>query len=222
MYAAYQIDGPARPTIRTAAFTKENDLLVDTARQNNLRGRILTYCVAGTFGLLSPNYLHASAATANWDINQIEINGQSESPTDAISNTARDIAHIRAVTKISVSELSRVFGVSRQAVHEWIKGGALSPRNAQSLSALAQATDTFLEAGIDVTPQVFRRKVTGGPSILEAVRESGNVVELARTLASTLVRESQQRQRLAARLAGRSAPSVSATEFGTPHLNEDA
>jgi hypothetical protein len=72
MYAAYQSKGPARPIARTAAFTKEDDLLVDMARQNNLRGRILTYCVAGTFGLLSPNYLHASAATANWDINQIE------------------------------------------------------------------------------------------------------------------------------------------------------
>jgi DNA-binding transcriptional regulator YiaG len=222
MYAAYRVDGPSRPTIRTAAFTKEDDLLVDTVRHNNLRGRILTYCVAGTFGLLSPNYLHASAATANWDINQIEINGQSESSAGPISNSARDIAHIRAVTKISVSELSRLFGVSRQAVHEWIKGGALSPRNAQRLSELAKATDVFLEAEIDVTSQVFRRRIAGGPSILEAFREKGNVVELARTLVATLVRESQQRQRLAARLAGRSAPSVSVTEFGTPHLNEDA
>lgn len=147
-----------------------------------------------------------------------EINRQSESPTDAISNTARNIAHIRAVTKISVSELSRVFGVSRQVVHEWIKGGALLPRNALSLSALAQATDTFLEAGIDVTPQVFRRKVAGGPSILEAVRENGNVVELARTLASTLVRESQQRQRLAARLAGRLRPTFLPQIWVRDHL----
>lgn len=222
MYAAYQVDGPSRSTIRTSAFTKDDDLLIDTARYNNLRGRILTYCVAGTFGLLSPNYLHASAATANWDINQIAINGQSENSADAISNSARDIAHIRAATKISVSELSRVFGVSRQAVHEWIKGGALSPRNAQRLSALAQATDVFLESGIDVTPQVFRRKVAGGPSIFEAVRENRNVVELVKTLAATLLRESQQRQRLAARLAGRPAPSASAIEFGTPHLHEDA
>lgn len=182
MYAAYQTNGPARPIGRTAAFTKEDDLLVDMARQNNLRGRILTYCVAGTFGLLSPNYLHASAATANWDINQIEISGQSEKSEGTISESARDIAHIRAVTKISVSELSRVFGVSRQAVHEWIKGGTLSPRNAQRLSDLARATDVLLEAGIDASPQVFRRKIAGGQSILDATRENGNVVELAKAL----------------------------------------
>ncbi|MEZ5661425.1 MAG: hypothetical protein R3E83_23820 [Burkholderiaceae bacterium] len=222
MYAAYQSNGPARPIARTAAFTKEDDLLLDMARQNNLRGRILTYCVAGTFGLLSPNYLHASAATANWDINQIEISGQSENSEGAISESARDIAHIRAVTKISVSELSRVFGVSRQAVHEWIKGGTLSPRNAQRLSELARATDVFLEAEIDASPQVFRRKIAGGQSILDAVRENGNVVELAKTLATTLVRESQQRQRLAARLAERSATPGTSTEFGSPHLDEDA
>ena len=136
--------------------------------------------------------------------------------------SARDIAHIRAVTKISVSELSRVFGVSRQAVHEWIKGGTLSPRNAHRLSELARATDVFLEAGIEASPQFFRRKIAGGQSILDAVRENGNVVELAKTLATTLVRESQQRQRLAARLAGRSTTPGTSTEFGSPHLDENA
>jgi len=222
MYAPYQANGPARPTGRTAAFTKEDDLLMNMARQNNLHGRILIYCVAGTFGLLSPNYLHASAATANWEINQIEISGQSEKSKGTISESARDIAHIRAVTKISVSELSRVFGVSRQSVHEWIKGGTLSLRNAQRLSDLARATDVFLEAGIDASPKVFRRKIVGGQSIFDAIRENGNVVELAKVLTTTLVRESQQRQRLSERLAGRPANPDTSTEFGSPHLDEDA
>lgn len=87
---------------------------------------------------------------------------------------------------------------------------------------LARATDVFLEAEIETSPQVFRRKIAGGQSILDAVRENGNVVELAKTLATTLVRESQQRQRLAARLAGRSATPDTSTEFGSPHLDEDA
>lgn len=74
MYATYQVDGLPRSTIRTT-FAKEDDYSLKTIQSINLRGRILTYCVAGTFGLLSPTYLHASAATANWHINQIEING---------------------------------------------------------------------------------------------------------------------------------------------------
>lgn len=221
MYTAYQPNEPVRPIARTAAFTKKDDLLAH-ARQNNLCGRILTYYVVGTFGLLSPNYLHASAATSNWGINQIDISKPSENSAGAISQSAQDIAHIRAVTKISVSELSRVFGVSRQAVHEWIKGGTLSPRNAQRLSELARATGVFLDAEIEVSPQIFRRKIAGGSSILDAVRESGNVVKLAKTLTATLVRESQQRHLLTTRLTGRSATLGASTEFGSPHLDEDA
>lgn len=223
MYAAYQVDGPSRPVVQTAAFVKDENLLDDAAdRHNDLRGRMLTYWVAGTFGLLSPMYLHASAATANWKINQIEIDGSHGTAVDAASASARDIAHVRQVMKISVSELARVFGVSRQAVHEWIKGGALSQRNAQRLGELAQAADVLLEFGIEVTPQMLRRKIGGGTSLLESVKEDGKVIELARRLVDTLSRESQQRERLAARLAGRQKPALAPSDFGAPHLNEDA
>lgn len=220
MYATYQVDGLPRSTTRTT-FVRDDDYSLKAIQSNNLRGRILTYCVAGTFGLLSPIYLHASAATANWHINQIEINGEHKATADPVSASARDISHIREVTKISVSELARVLGVSRQAVHEWIKGGPLSPRNAQLLSELAQVADIFLESGIDVTPQILRRKIGGGQSILESVKQNGKAVELARALVDTLSRESQQRQRLAARLAGRPNTSLTDIDFGTPHVNED-
>lgn len=138
------------------------------------------------------------------------------------SASVRDIAHIRDVMKTSVSELARVFGLSRQAVHEWIKGGTLSPRNAQRLSELARAADVFAESRIEVTPPVLRRKIGGGHSLLESVKEDGKVVEQARKLVDTLSRESQHRQRLAARLAGRQKPALSPDDFGAPHLREDA
>lgn len=222
MYAAYQHNGPSRTSFRTTAFASENNLATDTARQNSLSGRILTYCVAGTFGLLSPSYLYASSATANWDINKIEFNESKENTVSQIRESARDIIHIRDATKISISELARVFGVSRQAVHEWIKGSALSPQNAQRLSELAQATDILLQSEIEISPQIFRRKIADGPSLFDALKEDSNVVDLARTLSATLVRESEQRKRLAARFSGRSQSSKSAEDFGSPHLNEDA
>lgn len=223
MYATYQVDGLARSTIRTTTFVKDEDFHSDNAdHSNDLRGRILSYCVAGTFGLLSPTYLLASSATANWNINQIEIGNARASTTDGASASAVDIARIRVIMKVSVSELARVFGVSRQAVHEWIKGGALSPRNAQRLSELTQVADLFLESGIEVTPQMLRRKVGGGMSLLASVKEEGKVVEQARKLVDTLSRESQQRQRLVARLAGRQKPALTPDDFGAPHLREDA
>ena len=223
MYAAYQADGPSGQPARATAFTQGNDRLgenVDTG--NTFRGRIINYCVAGTLGLLTPVYLHASSATANWSINQIEFDAAQATVVDAASSCSRDIAHIRQVMKISVSELARVFGVSRQAVHEWLKGGALSPRNAQRLSELAQVADVFLEAGIDVSPQMLRRKVGSGRSLLESLNEEGKVIELARKLVDTLSRESQQRQRLAERLAGRQRVVLPSDVFGAPHLHENA
>lgn len=220
MYATYQVDKPSQPTTQTT-FVKDDVYSLTTIQSTNLRGRILTYCVAGTFGLLSPTYLHASAATANWHINQIEINGEHKATADPVSASARDISHIREVTKISVSELARILGVSRQAVHEWINGGPLAPKNAQLLSELAQVADIFLESGIDVTPQILRRKISGGQSILESLKQHGKAVELAQALVDTLSRESQQRQRLVTRLAGRPNPPLTDIDFGTPHVNED-
>lgn len=222
MYAAYEVDRSPHPTTRTAVSIKSDDFSVDTIRNSDLCGRILTYCFVGTFGLLSPTYLHASAATANWKINQIEIVGENASAAHSESSAARDVARIRETMKISVTELARVFGVSRQAVHEWIRGGALSPRNTKRLSELARAADVFRESGIDVTPHILRRKVGNGPSILESTAENGIVVELAQTLVETLSRETKQRQRLAARLAGRPQPDPIPSEFGAPYLNEKA
>lgn len=223
MYVAYQLDGPSQQVIRATTVAKVDDQVEALVRSGGaLQGRILHYCIAGTLGLLTPVYLHASSATANWSINQIGFEGNQTMEAEAASSAARDLTHIRQVLKISVTELSKIFGVSRQAVHEWIKGGALSPRNAQRLSEFARAADVFLESGIDMTPGVLRRKISGGQSLLEYVGEGSNVIEMARALVSTLSRESQQRQRLASRLGGRPKPAKGVSDFGTPHLHENA
>ncbi len=74
MYAAYQADGPVRHAVKATTFSVLDSFEEKSSdRSSDLAGRIMKYCVAGTFGLLSPMYLHASAATSNWTINQIEI-----------------------------------------------------------------------------------------------------------------------------------------------------
>ncbi|WP_430230594.1 hypothetical protein [Nitrosomonas communis] len=219
MYKTHPINTALR--LATTTIVKDDHYSFQTLPSNNLRGRIPPYCVAGTFGLLSPTYLHASAATANWPINQIKIKREHKVTDEPVSASARDISYIREVTKISVSELARTFGVSRQAVHEWVKGGPLSPRNAQLLSELAQVADIFQKSGIEVTPQILRRKIGGSQSILESVKQDGKAIELARMLVDTLLRESQQRQRLTARLAERPSPPLSDIDPGMSHANED-
>lgn len=222
MFAQYRPTEPARQIHRATAVDFDEDFEEKpTSIRGNIGGRVLVYCVAGTFGLLLPAYVQASSATSSWSINQIEVDDSRTAAESAASTTAEDIAHIRQVTKISVTELAQVCGVSRQAVHEWIKGGSLSTRSAERISELAQAVDIILASGVDASPQTLRRKASGGMSILDAVQAGGKVVDLARQLIDTLVREAEQRKRLAARLAGRQKPQLSSTEFGTPHLNED-
>jgi len=222
MYAEYQATAPVRQLIRATAIAFDEDIEEHPSTiREHIGVPMLVYCVAGTFGLLLPAYVQASTATSNWAINQIEVDGLRTADGNAVSAAEKDITHIRQAANISVTELARVFGVSRQAVHEWIKGRPISNRNAQRISELAQAVDVLLASDNEASPQTLRRKVSGGISILEAVQTNGNVVDLARQLVATLARESEQRKRLTARLAGRQKQQLSSTEFGTPHLNED-
>jgi DNA-binding transcriptional regulator YiaG len=222
MFAQYRPTEPARQVHRATAVAFDEDFEEQpTSIREKVGGRVLVYCVAGTFGLLLPAYVQASTATSSWSINQIEVDGSRTAAESAVSAAAKDIAHIRQFTKISVTELAQVCGVSRQAVHEWIKGGPLSTRNAERISKLAQAVDIFLASGVDALPQTLRRKVCGGMSILDAVQSDGKVVDLAQQLVGTVAREAEQRKRLAARLTDRQKPQLSSVEFGAPHLNED-
>ena len=78
------------------------------------------------------------------------------------------------------------------------------------------------ESGLEITPQLLRRKIGLAPSLLDSVTQGADVVDLARKLTDTLIRESQQRERLALRLAGRKKSAHADSEFAVPHLAEDA
>lgn len=183
-------------------------------------GRVFDYFSVGTFGLLRPEYVQASTSTSSWAINQIKINNSQPPIVDQANTVASDLAFVRQTTNLSVSELARVCGVSRQAVHDWINGGALSPKNAQRISDLTRAIDILLAAGVDASPQSLRRKLAGNVSILESVQSDGKAVDLANQLVDTLTRELAQRKRLAGRLAGHK-PQYPIAEFGAPHLIEN-
>ncbi len=224
MYAEFSNVGIAKPYLGTATITTEKEYDVDPVgvfNIHNIRDRAFVYWVAGTFGLLSPAYVQANTATSNWSINQIQIDKQNYADEEVVGSVASELAHIRELTKISVTELARVFGVSRQAVHDWLNNGSISGKNAQKVSNFAQAIDVLLRAGFEVSPQVLRRKFCSDGSILDAIQKGGRVVEMANLLAVTLAREADQRRRLTERLAGRQKPDLADTEFGAPHLNEN-
>ena len=140
---------------------------------------------------------------------------------EATRTSADQLDFIRSTTRISVTELARIFSVTRQTVHEWCQGASLAPQNARKLDKFAAAVAVLLDAVGKVTVQDLRRTVRGGPSLLDTVRADGDASTTAHNLIETLTREAAQRRRLAARFTNRRPPDLESSDFGIPHLKDE-
>lgn len=141
-------------------------------------------------------------------------------PGDIARNPAENLARIREILKPTITELAHLFGVSRQAVYDWQAGKPTAPENAAKLNDLAKAADALALTGREGSSQLLRRKIAGGRSLLDMVRNGDSVADVAQVLAQTLGREAKQRKQLALRLAGRAKPNVPDDDYGVPMLDE--
>jgi len=142
------------------------------------------------------------------------------SQLDIVRTAAENLARIREILKPTITELAHLFGVSRQAVYDWQAGKPTAAENAAKLDDLAKAADALALSGIEGSSKMLRRKIAGGKSLLDVVREGGSAASAAQALAQTLGREAKQREQLALRLAGRTKPNVPHDEYGVPMLDE--
>ena len=185
------------------------------------------YCVVGTMGVLTPEMMAPRKVTSNSGL-QCRLPGKAATGTPGTAaialqpTPAQDMARIRHVLKPTVLELANIFGVSRQAVYDWQSGAQPSAQIGAKLAQLALAADVFAEAGVAVKTQTLRRKIAGGASLLDAILNGGNPVQLAQSLVGTLQRENSQRERLAQQLAGRKHGSINSSDYGAPSLAENA
>jgi len=186
--------------------------------------RSFAYCVAGTMGLVTPKALESSYATSIARVHY-EVDGNEDEAQVAVElerTPSQDLARVREVLKPAVLELANLFSVSRQAVYDWQGGAQPAPKAAVRLAMLARAADVFAQAHVAIDAKTLRRKVAGGGTVLDAVLSGGDAEQVARSLVPTLQREAAQRERLSRQLAGRKRGSVSADDYGTPTVSEDA
>lgn len=137
------------------------------------------------------------------------------------SSPAENLTFVRTVLRPSVADLAKALGVSRQAIYDWQAGRAIAPENAARIEDVARAAEIFAREGLQATPQMMRRTISGGKNFFEIMRDGGSAESSARTLIEIVRRELNQRQNLQARLAKR--PSPAPDEFrdaGTPMLDE--
>ena len=175
--------------------------------------------VAGTFGFVGSSALNnALHSTSNWNITAVQ---KSQAENDVNKNTSiQQLELIRKVTRVSVTELARVFGVSRQAVHDWQNGSTISEKNKEAIRNFSNIINSFVKAGLEPNIQDLRRKVNG-VSILDVLQSEAGSRKVANALVVTLVRENSQRTMLAERFKNRQKPQLSNEDFGAPHLADE-
>ena len=172
-----------------------------SSRVNKKKLFLATYFVAGTFGI---SVLSAGTITAYAPVRHARlIASTTKSIVSDSGIVAQDIGRLREITKISISEIASTLKVSRQTVHEWMKGGSISARNTERLSQFVQVADVFDKSEVAITPYAMRRRVNGGPSVLQTIALGGNAVEVAQTLVKTVAIELRQQQRSTQRLSNR-------------------
>jgi transcriptional regulator with XRE-family HTH domain len=144
----------------------------------------------------------------------------SDAAAVTIRTPAEDLGRIRAVLKPTVTDLAGLFGVSRQAIYDWQAGKAIASENAAKLEDLAKAADVLAAEGLTTSYQLLRRKLPGGKTLFEVVRDGGSAESAARSLVQMVRRELEQRKAVEARLAGRSRAAPDAADYGVPMLDE--
>ncbi len=131
---------------------------------------------------------------------------------------AEDLGRIREVLPSAVSDLAIAFGVSRQAIYNWLNGEQPTPEHMAKLRDLAHAADMFADAGIPVTGALLKRKVIEGKSLFEVTRDGGSAREAAQLFVHIIRRELEQREMMARRFAGRK--SLRSVESDFPADND--
>jgi transcriptional regulator with XRE-family HTH domain len=176
--------------------------------------------VTGTLGLVTPEYFAQRDATWNWPFSLV-----SAGPTaagDVQNLTAQALFRIREIFKLTITELAALFGVSRQAVYDWQSGKGISAVRADRLEEISRTADLFVGSGLSISRRTLRRKLPGGKTLFDVIREGGPVEEATRNLIQVLRHEIEQRRALDARLRNRKRAPIDQTDLGIPALDEEA
>lgn len=135
---------------------------------------------------------------------------------------AEEITYVREILRPPVTELAQLFGVSRQAIYNWQAGEALAEQNKTLLRELVCAASLIQESNLPNASSLIKRKLASGKTMLELLKDGESGESAAGMLISMLTKESEQRERLEARLKNRGRPRVDLADAGAPFGGERA
>jgi DNA-binding transcriptional regulator YiaG len=152
----------------------------------------------------------------------IQLVNSTSAPIVAITHkrtSSDDLTYIREVFSPAISDLAATLGVSRQAVYNWINGEQPRVEFAEKLSDLAQAAEILSHEGIVIDSLLLKRKFSNGRSILQVSQAGDSARNAALLLVQIVKRETEQRERMNARFAGR-AKTQPTSDFDIPAAND--
>jgi transcriptional regulator with XRE-family HTH domain len=121
---------------------------------------------------------------------------------ESTSTAAKDLDHIKAILKPSVTELASALKVSRQAIYDWQSGSQVKPENFAKLRELSTAADLFAARDEFFIHQTLRRKI-GGQNFFARIQGGESSVDVAIQLLEIANSESDQRIAVSALLKNR-------------------
>lgn len=181
---------------------------------------LLSHPVEANIGTAGSSYVQPNQNRQSCSSFSAQLKVAPNYHADIQRTTAEDLAQIRAIFKPAVSELANIFGVSRQAIYNWLGGEEPISLHTNKIRDLASAADVIAAEGIPITSHVLKRKITDGKSLFEIVRDGSSAKEGAQLLVRILRREQEQRRALDLRLANRVKPEVNPLDIGSPVINE--
>lgn len=187
------------------------------------RAIICTALLAGTGGMVTLELAAERYKQGGYRLPYFDYaHRETVPPANDIRSPAEKLTFVRSAFAPSISEMARLFGVSRQTIYNWQAGEPIAQQNEDRLDQLAHAADVLRANGISEQASVMRRKLADGKTFFDLVREGKPATEVAVMLVSLIQKEAAQRQVLADRLAGRAKKRVDVEDVGAPHLSERA
>jgi transcriptional regulator with XRE-family HTH domain len=162
-----------------------------------------------------------SIALSTQRADQIPFYYMAANDTDAPGVSLRSrIRVIKAALGISISDLSSIFGVSRQAIYKWLGGGRLSASNQEKFEDLFRAAAILAPISASENWSFSRRRDKAGQTLLEALRNAKAATLWAQDIAFLLEDEQKQRDLVNQILNSQRKSLPVARELGVPVLNE--
>jgi len=173
--------------------------------------------VVGTGGLNTSSYYQSKSGYRTIDVLH---QGQE---TDAVnfSPFASVMEDIQAGFGRTMSRLPEVFGVSRQTLYNWLSGEKTPKEHHHAkLYELASAAKVFQISGFKPSSLILDKIVANGKTLLELIYEGRDGADAAKRLLEIVNRDYLARSNLQDILGDRKPTRHSASDIGTPHLDE--